>query len=110
LCADEILSVRALGTIFHEAYVAMRHMFVVALVIEISLFTFAFVCLAKLTAHRIAGPYIRLRQVFESVGKGDFQQSLKFRDYDRLEEVEEAFNAMMVGIRAALESKTEADK
>jgi signal transduction histidine kinase len=107
LYANERLTVRSLGTVFHEAYMASQHMFVWALVIETGLFIVALVFLAKLTAHRIAGPYIRLKQVFASVKDGNFDQSLKFRAYDGLEDVETEFNSMMAEIRAALASKTD---
>jgi nitrogen fixation/metabolism regulation signal transduction histidine kinase len=107
LYANERLSVVSTEPVFDGAYSTTRRMLVVALSIETALFTVAFALLGKFTAHRIAGPYIRLRQVCTSVGEGDFQQALRFRNYDHLEEVEDAFNKMMARVRAELGARTE---
>jgi nitrogen fixation/metabolism regulation signal transduction histidine kinase len=79
---------------------AQRQMMGMALGFEAFLFSIAMVVLAKSTAHRIAGPYIKLRQVFNSVREGNLNQELHFRKYDHLEELEEAFNAMMAEVRS----------
>ena len=51
--------------------------------------------LGVLTAHRIAGVHIKLRNTFDAIAEGDTELRLRFRNYDKLEEVEKSFNAMM---------------
>lgn len=64
------------------------------------------VALAVSTAHRIAGPYVRLRRAFDDVCGGNLKHRVKFRDYDKLESLAEAFNSMM----DSLPSKEDAHK
>ena len=52
-----------------------------------------------MTGHRIAGPYIRLNAAFDELRNGNLDYRVKFRDYDHLEEVEEAFNVMAAKIQ-----------
>jgi HAMP domain-containing protein len=88
-----------------ETEIVMRSPVIVALVVELVSFMLAVTGLAMFTAHRIAGPYIRLRNACNDVADGNFDYSLRFRGYDRLEEVEEAFNGMMAAFRAELAKK-----
>ena len=97
----------SLDNIFHQQYIAGRRAFVIAMAIETFLFIVAFVSLARFTAHRIAGPYIRLRIVFDAVRNGNLQQRLTFRDYDHLEELAQAFNDMMSAIRSGIDEDAE---
>jgi nitrogen fixation/metabolism regulation signal transduction histidine kinase len=76
--------------------------FLIGVLVETALFAGAAVFLAMSTAHRIAGPYIRLQRTFREVSEGNLDLTLKFREYDRLEELEEAFNAMMATFRQKL--------
>jgi methyl-accepting chemotaxis protein len=85
---------------FHEEYMEQRKMMIILLGFEMILFSSAVVVLAKFTAHRIAGPYIKLQRVFEAVRQGNLDQELRFRKYDHLEDLETAFNEMMVEVRA----------
>ena len=55
--------------------------------------------LGILTAHRVAGPYMRIIRAFRAVENGEFDHRLRFRTYDHLKDVEDAFNAMMDRIR-----------
>lgn len=48
-----------------------------------------------LTAHRIAGVHIKLRNVLNEVKEGNLDVRLRFRAYDKLDDVEHAFNGMM---------------
>ena len=89
-----------MDTQFQAQYLVQRQMMAMALGFEALLFSAAMVVLAKSTAHRIAGPYIKLKQVFDSVRKGNMDQELHFRKYDHLEELEEAFNGMMAELRS----------
>ncbi|MFC1452839.1 HAMP domain-containing protein [Verrucomicrobiota bacterium] len=72
------------------------------MVLEIAFFAVAIVGLAVTTAHRIAGPFIRLRNVFDAVRDGNVDTRLKFRTEDGLEELESAFNAMMDSLKPRL--------
>ena len=101
--------VASLSRPFHQEYIGMRKVFVGSLCIEAVLFIVGIVGLAMFTAHRVAGPYIRLRHVFAAVTDGNFSQELKFRDYDHLEEVEDAFNKMMGKVRETLEATGDAE-
>jgi len=76
--------------------------FLIAMAVETLAFAGAITFLAKVTAHRIAGPYVRLVRTFEEVKNGNFDLKLRFRGYDRQEAVEQAFNEMMAAVRAKL--------
>ena len=89
-----------LDTQFLDEYMMQRRMMAIALGFGALLFSAAVVALAKITTHRIAGPYIKLQRVFESVRDGNMDQELNFRKYDHLEELEAAFNEMMVEVRS----------
>ena len=69
------------------------------LLISTALFLVGIALLAKFTSHRVAGPYIRLKNVFKAVRDGNMEQRLKFRDYDQLEDLEAAFDEMMDAVR-----------
>lgn len=66
-------------------------------------FGFAVVALAIFTAHRIGGPYIALQRTMAAIREGDLDQRLRFRDYDKLEDLESAFNEMMDSVQARVE-------
>lgn len=74
---------------------AVRKILLALLVAEAVVTIGGIVFLAKLTAHRIAGVFIRMRDVFDEVRAGDLRQRLKFRSCDHLDDLETAFNAMM---------------
>ena len=97
----------SLAQSFHQEYVALRRVFLMALAVEALCFIVATTALAVLTAHRIAGPYIRLQNTFHAVRDGDLSLKLKFRDYDHLEDVERAFDEMMGALRRRLADKPE---
>ena len=61
------------------------------------------VCLAKYTAHRIAGPYLRIVSVCNSIRDGDMDQVVRFRGYDRLDYVSNTMNEMIAAVRARTE-------
>ena len=92
-------------TQFLDEYMMQRQMMAIALVFGAILFSAAIVALAKITAHRIAGPYVKLQRVFESVRDGNMDQELSFRRYDHLEELAAAFNEMMVEVRARMKKE-----
>jgi len=76
-----------------------RHHLAGILVIETLIFAVGIVALGKMTAHRIAGPYLRMKRTFEAVRDGDETLRLKFRDYDHLDEVAQSFNEMLDAVR-----------
>jgi methyl-accepting chemotaxis protein len=55
--------------------------------------------LAALSAHRIAGVHLKLENVFNAVGDGDFATRLQFRSVDRLDDVADSFNEMVASIK-----------
>lgn len=61
---------------------------------------------ALLSAHRVSGVHIKLKNTFERVAAGDLQTELKFRKNDHLEDVEDSFNEMMASIREKLGEST----
>jgi len=79
----------------HIRVVEFQNYLVGALIIETLVFGIGIVALAKLTAHRIAGPYLRLRRTFELVRDGKLDTRLSFRDYDHLDDVAKTFNEML---------------
>ena len=70
------------------------------MIIKTTLFVMASVLLAKFTSHRVYGPYINIVNTCNAIREGDVDRKLKFRKYDKLEQVEAAFNSMMDKIRA----------
>lgn len=90
----------AVDATMHEQFVAARHTIAWALGLETLLFALGIITLAKFTAHRIAGPYIRLGRAFDAVRDGELDHRLVFRRYDRLEDLERKFADMMAAVRA----------
>ena len=82
-------------------YLLMRPILLVGLAVEFVLFAFGIVALAQVTSHRIAGPYLRIQKVCQEIRDGNIECRLKFRNYDHIEEVEDAFNQMMEALRAS---------
>jgi nitrogen fixation/metabolism regulation signal transduction histidine kinase len=97
----------AQDTQFLAEYMMQRQMMAAALGVGALLFSAALVALAKTTAHRIAGPYVKLQRVFESVRDGNLDQELSFRKYDHLDELAAVFNEMMVEVRARARKEEE---
>ncbi len=95
--------------LFALEYALIRRLITGVMCIEVILISTAFIMLAKFTAHRIAGPYIRLRNTFKQVQDGDLTVRLRFRGYDRLEDTAAAFNAMMEAIERRMQDSHESD-
>ena len=62
-----------------------------------------FVCL--LTAHRISGVHIKLKNTFGRIKDGDLDARLYFRKGDRLEDVERSFNDMLETLLARIDKE-----
>ena len=67
-------------------------------------FVICAIYLIAFTAHRIGGPYLALKRTMAQIKEGNLGTRLKFREYDKLEDVEKAFNEMMDVIQAKAES------
>lgn len=91
--------IASLDSAYHQQYIALRQTFVVVLCVETLLFAVGIIGLAMFTAHRIAGPYIRLERVFDAVRDGNLDQKLRFRKSDHLGRLEQHFDDMMAAIR-----------
>lgn len=50
-------------------------------------------------SHRIAGPLQRLKVYMRRVGQGDFNVKLRFRTYDEIHDVADAFNHMVEDLK-----------
>jgi methyl-accepting chemotaxis protein len=50
-------------------------------------------------SHKIVGPMYRLKQIMRAVGEGDLTHRVRFRTRDRLKDVGEACDEMIVGLR-----------
>jgi methyl-accepting chemotaxis protein len=57
---------------------------------------------ALLQAHRVAGIHIKLKATFDRIKDGELDAQLKFRESDRLNDVEDSFNQMMEAVRARI--------
>lgn len=51
-------------------------------------------------SHRIAGPLQRLKAYMRRVGNGELSLRLRFRSYDEIHDVADAFNAMVQNLKA----------
>lgn len=71
-----------------------------------ALLSTAVVFLGVLTAHRIAGVHVKLRSTFLAIRDGKTKVRLRFRKQDKLDDLAEAFNAMM----ESLVEREEAEK
>jgi len=83
----------------------------------VGIYVLAILAVAVLSAHRLAGPYLAVIRTCKQIGGGDYGHRLRFRSYDHLEEVEQAFNAMLDALNARAipggkgkEAQTEARK
>ena len=83
---------------------AFRHSQVMTTIVGTSgLFAAAILLLAVFTAHRIGGPYLAIKRVMANVRDGDVSSRLRFREYDRLDDVENAFNEMLDALQTRIE-------
>ena len=55
---------------------------------------------AAVTAHRLAGVHVKLARTFERVASGERDVVLRFREYDKLTPLEDAFAEFMNAVRA----------
>lgn len=55
----------------------------------------AIVVTGVLAAHKVAGVHLRMEKVFDQIREGNLDTTLKLRDSDNLESLENSFNLMM---------------
>jgi len=68
---------------------------IILMTIVTIIFVTAIAALAIVTAHRIAGPFIKLNHTFQEIRDGDRSARLKFRSEDQLDDLATMFNEMM---------------
>ena len=102
LVKERWLSLRPSATDADAAFALVARPLLIAQAIEVVLFSVAIVGLAKLTSHRIAGPYLQLRRICAEVRGGDLDSRLRFRRSDRLADLEAEFNAMLEALKARI--------
>lgn len=83
---------------------------VVNIVLLSTVLVSAMASLALFSGHRIGGPYLALKRTMGEIRDGNFDARLHFRDYDKMEDVEAAFNEMMDVLQDEIRtSKNEAE-
>ncbi|MDA0578266.1 MAG: methyl-accepting chemotaxis protein [Verrucomicrobia bacterium] len=92
---DRFAGVESVISDLHVAYIELQNYVVAGLAFATVVASIGIVALAKLTAHRIAGPYIHLQRTFDSIRDGHLEERLHFRDYDKLDHIAKSFNSMM---------------
>ena len=86
------------GTLLYF-YMANPSLFLATMMVEMIVFVWVLIMLAKFTAHRMSGPYIRVVNVCNSIRDGNLDQFVRFRGYDRLDYVANAMNEMIMALR-----------
>jgi len=76
---------------------------IILMMIVTIIFVTAIAALAMVTAHRIAGPFIKLNRTFQEIRDGDRTVRLKFRSEDRLDDLADLFNEMMQALCSDVE-------
>ena len=79
----------------HAESVEQFQMLAIEVTIAVALSGILIIINGVLSAHRIAGVHLRLKKVFDQVREGSLDTRLRFRNEDRLDEVEHSFNIMM---------------
>ncbi|MCE9615115.1 MAG: hypothetical protein K8T26_12625 [Lentisphaerae bacterium] len=92
---EHFLGVDNIVSDLHTTYIELKNWVLFGLLVESIAFAIGIVALAKLTAHRIAGPYIQLQKTFDAIRDGKLDARLHFREYDNLDHVAKSFADMM---------------
>jgi len=74
---------------------------VLGIIIIVSIATIA---MTLFVSHKIAGPLYRLKKVMETLAEGDFSSDFRIRRFDQLQDLANAFNAMILKIRTELKA------
>ncbi len=59
--------------------------------------------LALFSGHRIGGPYIALKRTMNEIRDGNYDARLHFREYDRMDDVQDLFNQTMDVMQAEVQ-------
>lgn len=94
VCIYHVISVS-----WHGADVNVIGFIAVATVIGVSI-SAVIAFLGILTAHRIAGVHVKLKNTFDALAEGDESVRLRFRSYDKLDDVANSFNHMMEAVHS----------
>ena len=100
LYASSVYHIYRLGQLGPEVPVQM--MLVVATLVA-TLLGILLVGSGVLAAHRISGVHIKLANVLNQVREGDLSTRVYFRNTDKLEDVQDAFNNMMETLEKRIE-------
>ena len=55
-------------------------------------------------SHKLTGPFINIKATCEAIQSGDTSRRLKFRETDRMDDIAEAFNAMVDRLKTSPKS------
>jgi methyl-accepting chemotaxis protein len=88
---------------YRASFSAHQREFLISMWSEIIFFSTGILVLAVMASHRAGGPLLALKRSFSEVTKGNLGYRLRFRSYDRLDDVELAFNRMMDAVQQRCE-------
>jgi len=83
--------------------------FILPILIQTVVIVTLVLCLATIAvtlfvSHKIAGPLYRFKKAMQALAEGNFSSDFRIRHLDQLQDLAEAFNAMIVKIRTDLKS------
>ena len=65
------------------------------LAVEATLLSTAIVLMAKTTSHRISGAFLAIQKTCDSISAGNLDTRQRFREYDKLKDLENSINNML---------------
>jgi len=83
--------------------------FIIAGTIEFVLIVIVISIISIFTSHKLAGPIYRAEKILDSFADGDMTQKLRFRKYDPLKDVEDAYNKAIREFTQKLKAVDEAN-
>ncbi len=83
--------------------------FIIAGTIEFVLIVIVISIISIFTSHKLAGPIYRAEKILNSFADGDMTQKLRFRKYDPLKDVEDAYNKAIREFTQKLKAVDEAN-
>lgn len=72
------------------------------IIVVVVIASLATIVVTLLASHKIAGPLYRFKRSFEDLSNGDFSKDVKIRRFDQLQDVADAFNNMILKVRAGI--------
>lgn len=89
---DDVLNYYEAVTSFINTSDALVRTFIIAGIIEVVFIIVIINFISIFASHKLAGPAYRLGKILENFADGDLTQTVRFRNYDPLKEVEHVFN------------------